>query len=83
MSKYLGFICFSNENQDLSILRAVHRASQVVPAVENLSANADVRDVDSIVCIIKAMIFPVVTYGCWTISVEELMLSNCGAREDS
>ena len=38
--------------------------------------------------IIKAMVFPVVMYGCgsWTIkkqSTEELMLSNCGAREDS
>ena len=38
--------------------------------------------------IIKAMVFPVVMYGCgsWTIkkqSAEELMLSNCGAREDS
>ena len=36
----------------------------------------------------KAMVFPVAIYGCasWTIgrlSTEELMLSNCGAREDS
>ena len=32
------------------------------------------------------MVFPVVTYGCerWTIKkAEELMLSNCGAEEDS
>ena len=64
MSKYLGFICFSNENEDSSVLRAVHRASQVVLAVENLSANADVRDVGSNVCIVKAMIFLVVMYGC-------------------
>ena len=37
--------------------------------------------------IVKAMVFPVVTYGCegWTIKVsaKELMLSNCGAGEDS
>ena len=38
--------------------------------------------------IIKAMVFPVVMCGCesWTIrrlSAEELILSNCGAREDS
>ena len=37
---------------------------------------------------VKAMIFPVVMYGCenWTIkrlSIEELMLSNCGVGEDS
>ena len=38
--------------------------------------------------IVKAMVFPVVIYGCesWTIkklSTEELMLLNCGAAEDS
>ena len=34
------------------------------------------------VCLIKAMVFPVVMYGCeiWT---EELMLLNCGIGEDS
>ena len=40
------------------------------------------------VCTVKAMIFPVVMYGCeiWIIrklSAEELMLLNCGVREDS
>ena len=36
--------------------------------------------------LVKAMVFSVVMYGCesWTIklSAEELMLLNCGARED-
>ena len=40
------------------------------------------------VCIVKAMVFPVVRNGCesWTIrklSAKELMLLNCGTREDS
>ena len=46
------------------------------------------------ICLVKAMIFPVVMYGCesWTIqkakrqrmlSAEELMLLNCGVGEDS
>ena len=40
------------------------------------------------VCLIKAMVFPVVMYGCesWTVkklSTEELMLLNCGVGEDS
>ena len=41
------------------------------------------------VCIVKAMVFPVVMYGCenWTITKvecqEELMLSNYGVGEDS
>ena len=39
-------------------------------------------------CLFKAMVFPVVMYGCesWTIkklSTKELMLLNCGAGEDS
>ena len=38
--------------------------------------------------LVKAMVFPVVTYGCesWPIkklSTEELMLLNCGVGEDS
>ena len=40
------------------------------------------------VCIIKAMVFPVVMYGCegWTIrklSTEEFTLLNCGVAENS
>ena len=40
------------------------------------------------VCLVKAMIFPVVMYGydSWTIKKaesQELMLLNCGAGEDS
>ena len=37
-------------------------------------------------CLVKAMVFPVVMYRCerWSIKkAEELMLSNCGAEEDS
>ena len=36
------------------------------------------------VCLVKAMVFPVVMYGCesW-ISAKELMLLNCGVGEDS
>ena len=40
------------------------------------------------VCLVKAMVFPVVMYGCesWTVkklSTEELMFLNCGVGEDS
>ena len=38
-------------------------------------------------CLVKILVFPVVMYGCeiWTIrlSTKELILSNCGAGEDS
>ena len=34
--------------------------------------------------LVKAMVFPVVMYGCesWTVSAEELLLLNCGVGED-
>ena len=40
------------------------------------------------VCLVKAMVFPVVMYGCESCTVkkaehEELMLLNCGVGEDS
>ena len=40
------------------------------------------------ICLVKAMVFPVVMYGCesWSIrklSTDELMLLNCGVGEDS
>ena len=40
------------------------------------------------VCLVKAMVFPVVMYGCEIglerkLSSEELMLLNCGVGEDS
>ena len=40
------------------------------------------------VCLVKAMVFPAVMYGCesWTVKkagAEELMLLNCGVGEDS
>ena len=40
------------------------------------------------ICLVKAMVFPVVMYGCesWTrrkLSAKELMLLNCGVGEES
>ena len=42
----------------------------------------------TMVCLVKAVVFPVVMYGCevWAIkkmSAEELILLNCGVGEDS
>ena len=56
----------------------------------NLDSILKSRDVTfpTNVCVVKAMIFLVVMYGCenWTIkrlSAEELMLLNCGVGEES
>ena len=59
-------------------------------AMTNLDSILKSRDITLLtkVHIVKAMVFPVVIYGCesWTIKKAEhqnLMLLNCGRREDS
>ena len=56
----------------------------------NLGSALQSRDItlSTKVCIVKAMVFPVVMNGCENgmvkrQSAKELMLSNCGAGEDS
>ena len=56
----------------------------------NLDSILKSRDITLLtkVHLVKAMVFPVVVYGCesWTVkkaSAEELMLLNCGVGEDS
>ena len=56
----------------------------------NLDSILKSRDItlSAKVHLVKAMVFPVVMYGCesWTVkrlSAEELMLLNCGVGEDS
>ena len=62
-------------------------------AMTNLDSILTSRDITLLtkVCLVKAMVFPVVMYGCesWMVqllrklSTEELMLLNCGVGEDS
>ena len=59
-------------------------------AMTNLDSVLKHRDVTLLtkVHLVKAMVFPVVMYGCenWTIEKAEcrrMMLLNCGVREDS
>ena len=55
----------------------------------NLDSTLKSRDITlpTKVCLVKTMVFPVVTYRCesWTrkLSAEELVLLNCGVGEDS
>ena len=58
--------------------------------MKNLDSILKSRDITlpTKVCLVNAMIFPVVIYGCehWTIKkaeCQELMLLNCGVGEDS
>ena len=57
-------------------------------AMTNLDSILKSRDITLLtkVCLVKTMVFPVVTYGCqsWTIKkAEEFILLNCGVGEDS
>ena len=58
-------------------------------AMTNLNSILKSRDITlpTKSCLVRAMVFPVVMYGYegWSIklSAEELMLLNCGVREDS
>ena len=59
-------------------------------AMINLDNKLKSRDITlpTKVCTVKAMVFPIVMYGCesWTtkmLSAEELMLLNCSVGEDS
>ena len=53
----------------------------------NLDSRLKSRDItlSTKVCLVMAMVFPVVIYGCesWTVSAKELMVLNCGVGEDS
>ena len=37
----------------------------------------------TMVCVVKAVVLPLVMYGCERLSAEELMVLNCGAGEDA
>ena len=54
-------------------------------SMTNLDNALKSRDITlpTMVHLVKAMIFPVVMYSCESLTIEELMLSNYGAREDS
>ena len=55
--------------------------------LDSIFKNRDIT-LSTKVCLVKAMVFPVVIYGCesWTIEKAEhgrMMLLNCGVGEDS
>ena len=58
---------------------------KVMTNLDSILKNRDIT-LSTKVRLVKAMVFPVVMYGCesWTIkkSAEELMLLNCGVGED-
>ena len=63
------------------IIRHLLLGRKAMTNIENVLKSRDITLLTKF-CTVKAMVFPVVVYGCesWT---RELMLLNCGAREDS
>ena len=69
------------------IKRCLLLGRKVMTNLDSILKNRDIT-LPTKVCLVKAMVFPVVMYGCesWTVKeaeAEELMLLNCGAGEDS
>ena len=69
------------------IKRRVLLGRKVMTNLDSIFKSRDIT-LPTKVCLIKAMVFPVVIYGCesWTIKKAECQridASNCGAREDS
>ena len=54
-------------------------------AMTNLYTILKSRDITLLtkVCLVKAMVFPVVMYGCEKIEHQRILLLNCGTGEDS
>ena len=66
-------------------LPSLHLGRKVMTNLDGILKSRDIS-LSPKVRIVKAMVFPVVMYGCesWTINkAEELMLSNCGVGEES
>ena len=87
------WVLFSWSPRSLWMVTAALKLRHLLPgtkAVTNLDSILKSRDITlpTKFHIVKAMVFPVVMFGCesWTIKEaehEELMLLNCGVREDS
>ena len=69
------------------IKRCLLLARKIMTNLNSIFKSRDIT-LPTKVCLVKAMVFPVVMYGCksWTVKkagAEELMLLNCGVGEDS
>ena len=69
------------------IKRCLHLGRKAMTNLDSILKSRDIT-LPTKVHLVKAMVFPVVMYGCesWTkrkLSTKELMLLNCGVGEDS
>ena len=84
---FLGSKITADGDYSHEIKRRLLLGRKVMTNLDSMLKSRDIT-LPTKVCPVKAMVFPVVMYGCksWTIkkaSTKELMLLNCGVREDS
>ena len=81
---FLGFKITADDDCSHEIKKCLLLGRKVMTNLDSISKSRDIT-LSAKVHLVKAMVFPVVMYGCesWTIkSAEELMLLNCGVGED-
>ena len=84
---FLGSKITADGDCSHEIKRHLLLGREVMTSLDNILKGRDIT-LPAMVRLVKAMVFPVVMYGCesWTIKkaeTEELMLLNCGVGEDS
>ena len=83
---FLGFKITADDDCSNEMKRRLLLGRKVMTNLPSILKNRDIT-LSTKVRLVKAMVFPVVMYGCecWTIklSTEELMLLNCGVGEDA
>ena len=84
---FLGSKITADGDSSHEIKRCLLLGRKVMVNLDSILQNRDIT-LPTKVCLVKAMVFPVIMYGCesWTIKklrAEELMLLNCGVGEDS
>ena len=89
---FLGSKITADGDCSHEIKRCLLLGRKVMTNLDSIFKSRDITFVDITLStkahLVKAMVFPVVKYGCenWTVkkmSAEELMLLNCGVGEDS
>ena len=84
---FLGSKITADGNCSYEIKRCLLLGRKVMTNLDSILKSRDIT-LSTKVHLVKAMVFPVVMYGCesWTVkkvSAEDLMLLNCGVGEDS
>ena len=84
---FLGSKITADDERSHEIKRCLLLGRKAMTKLDSILKSKDIT-LPTKVHLVKAMVFPVVMYGCksWTIkklSAEELMLLNCGVGEDS